>query len=88
MATIASDPERVRVRTHDWSVAHVAGIVSYWLIIAASYLTYGFLFYYAAKEKLFDDSGTMPDLARRPQRGSPGQVQSRTSGESSPTSRV
>jgi hypothetical protein len=60
MATIASHPEKVRVRTHDWSVAHVAGVVSYWLIIAASYLTYGFLFYYAAKEKLFDDSGTMP----------------------------
>jgi hypothetical protein len=60
MATVATQPETVRVRAHDRSVPHIAGLASYWLIIAASYLTYGFLFYYAAKEKLFDDSGTMP----------------------------
>ena len=60
MATVASNPEAVPVRARDLSVAHAADTVSYWLIIAGAYVTYGFLFYYAAKEKLFDDSGTMP----------------------------
>jgi hypothetical protein len=34
--------------------------VAYWLIVAAIYVGFGFLWYYAAKEKLIDDSGTMP----------------------------
>lgn len=38
----------------------VAQSVTYWLIAAGIYLTFGVLFYYAAKEKLIDDSGTMP----------------------------
>jgi hypothetical protein len=58
MATVASHPETVRAQ--DRSVSHIAAVASYWLIITASYVTYGFLFYYAAKEKLIDDSGTMP----------------------------
>lgn len=33
---------------------------SYWLVIASLYVTFGFLWYYAAKEKLFDQDGTMP----------------------------
>src|SRR3954454_16954256 len=33
---------------------------TYWAGIAATYLSYGFLWYYAAKEKLFDQNGTMP----------------------------
>jgi hypothetical protein len=34
--------------------------VSYWLIIAGTYLTVGFLFYYSAKRVLFDQGGAMP----------------------------
>jgi hypothetical protein len=59
MATAAhthSVPARVRATT----TAHIADVASYWLIIAATYMTFGFLFYYASKEKLFDNSGTMP----------------------------
>jgi hypothetical protein len=33
---------------------------TYWAGIAATYLSYGFLWYYAAKEKLFDQDGKMP----------------------------
>jgi len=33
---------------------------TYWAGIAAVYLSYGFLWFYAAKEKLFDQDGTMP----------------------------
>ena len=39
---------------------NLADVASYWLIAAAIYLTYGTLFYFAGKEKLIDDSGTMP----------------------------
>jgi hypothetical protein len=60
MATVASQPESVRVRVRDRVTVHLADSLSYWLIIGGVYLTYGFLFYYSAKEKLFDDSGTMP----------------------------
>ncbi|MDE3069886.1 MAG: hypothetical protein KGJ43_04070 [Acidobacteriota bacterium] len=49
-----------RSRVRQLSVAHAADVASYWTIIAATYTTFGFLFYYSAKEKLFDDSGTMP----------------------------
>lgn len=59
MATAAhthSVPARVRAT----ATAHIADVASYWLIIAAMYMTFGFLFYYSSKEKLFDDSGTMP----------------------------
>jgi hypothetical protein len=59
MATAAhthSVPARARATT----TAHIADVASYWLIIAAMYTMFGFLFYYASKEKLFDDSGTMP----------------------------
>ena len=42
------------------TTTHIADVASYWLIIAATYLTFGLLFYYSAKEKLIDNSGTMP----------------------------
>jgi hypothetical protein len=32
----------------------------YFLVLAGIYIAYGFLWYFAAKEKLIDDSGTMP----------------------------
>ena len=34
--------------------------IAYWALLAGIYLGFGFLWYYAAKEKLIDDSGTMP----------------------------
>jgi len=34
--------------------------IAYWAVVAAIYLGFGFLWYYSAKEKLIDDSGTMP----------------------------
>jgi hypothetical protein len=59
MATAAST-HSVPVRDRTATTIRIADVASYWLIIAATYMTFGFLFYYAAKEKLFDDSGTMP----------------------------
>jgi hypothetical protein len=59
MAT-AAHTHSVPARARATATAHIADVASYWLIIAAMYMTFGFLFYYASKEKLFDDSGTMP----------------------------
>ncbi|HEY1689526.1 MAG TPA: hypothetical protein VGF95_11765 [Solirubrobacteraceae bacterium] len=49
-----------RSNAQDGTKGTLADIASYWLINAGIYLTFGLLFYYAAKEKLIDDSGTMP----------------------------
>lgn len=57
MATVPSHADEARVRTR---TAAIADIVSYWLIIAGTYLTVGFLFYYSAKRVLFDQQGVMP----------------------------
>ena len=38
-----------------------AETIAYWALLAGIYLGFGFLWYYAAKEKLIDDSGTMPE---------------------------
>jgi large-conductance mechanosensitive channel len=38
----------------------VLDAATYWAGIAATYVSYGFLWYYAAKEKLFDQNGDMP----------------------------
>src|SRR5918912_4409035 len=38
----------------------VLDAATYWAGIAATYLSFGFLWYYAAKEKLFDQDGNMP----------------------------
>lgn len=59
MATVAST-HSAKVRNRASTTAQIANIASYWLIIAATYMTFGFLFYYAAKEKVFDDNGIMP----------------------------
>jgi hypothetical protein len=59
MAT-AAHTHSVSVSSRERATAHIADTASYWLIIAAVYLTFGFLFYYASKEKLFTDNGTMP----------------------------
>lgn len=44
----------------DRTDATAADAVAYWLASAGVYFTFGLLFYYSAKEKLFDTSGTMP----------------------------
>ncbi len=51
------------------TVARVEGraadAVVYWLGLAGIYITFGFLWYYSAKEKLIDQSGHMPaELAK------------------------
>jgi hypothetical protein len=47
-----------RSRAISWPA--VADAATYWAGIVAVYLSYGFLWFYAAKEKLFDQDGTMP----------------------------
>jgi hypothetical protein len=63
MATVASThptQHPAQVHTRENTVTHIADRVSYWLISAGIYLTFGLLFYYSAKEKLIDNGGTMP----------------------------
>jgi hypothetical protein len=57
MTTVPTRSDDVHVRS---GAAAAADIVSYWLIIAGTYLTVGFLFYYSAKRVLFDQGGVMP----------------------------
>jgi hypothetical protein len=52
-------PTRV-VRHHAVSWSAVFDQVTYWAGIGAVYIAYGFLWYYAAKEKLFDQDANMP----------------------------
>jgi hypothetical protein len=47
--------------TREGSAAISIETVAYWAVMAAIYMGFGFLWYYAAKEKLIDDSGTMPE---------------------------
>ncbi len=49
-----------RTTPRDRTGAGTADAVAYWLASAGIYFTFGLLFYYSAKEKLFDSSGTMP----------------------------
>jgi hypothetical protein len=57
MATVSAHSEGAQVRKR----AGVSlDLVSYWLIVAGTYLTAGFLFYYSGKRKLFDQGGIMP----------------------------
>ena len=57
MATVPTHSDEAHVRPR---AAVTADIASYWLIIAGTYLTVGFLFYYSAKRVLFDQGGKMP----------------------------
>ena len=59
MAAHTAPVHSARHRTVAW--ATIAEAVTYWAGIAAIYLSYGFLWYYAAKEKLFDQNASMPD---------------------------
>jgi hypothetical protein len=46
--------------TRSVSLSGVADAVTYWTAAAGIYIAYGFLWFYSAKEKLFDQDGTMP----------------------------
>lgn len=48
-------------RQHSVAWTAVADAVTYWSGMAAIYMSFGFLWYFAAKEKLFDQNATMPD---------------------------
>jgi hypothetical protein len=60
MATNVAQGRLTRASTSIKAHSNLADIASYWLISAGIYFTFGLLFYYSAKEKLIDDSGTMP----------------------------
>jgi hypothetical protein len=47
--------------TREGAAAISIETVAYWAVMTAIYVGFGFLWYYAAKEKLIDDSGTMPE---------------------------
>jgi hypothetical protein len=44
--------------------------IAYWAVMAGIYLGFGFLWYYAAKEKLIDDGFAMPDGLKKAYAGS------------------
>ena len=56
-ATAAHIPE---TRRRSVGVSDVLDAATYWAGIAAVYLSFGFLWFYSAKEKLFDQDGSMP----------------------------
>jgi hypothetical protein len=63
MATVASThpgTHPVQAGTREGTITHIADRASYWLISASIYFTFGLLFFFSAKEKLIDNSGTMP----------------------------
>jgi hypothetical protein len=60
---MAAHPQPLSARSRIGARASsMAAVVAapYWLVIAGIYAAYGFLWYFAAKEKLVDGSGTMP----------------------------
>jgi hypothetical protein len=67
MATVSTRSDDAPVRS---TAAVAADAVSYWLIIAGTYLTVGFLFYYSAKRVLFDQGGIMPSGTAAQYKGS------------------
>lgn len=58
MAAQTTPIPEARSRAIGWS--DLLDAATYWAGIAATYISFGFLWFYAAKEKLFDDNGTMP----------------------------
>jgi len=59
MSTTSIKVHPPRAASHP-TVSEISRIATYATTLAGIYLSVGFLFYYAAKEKLFTDSGTMP----------------------------
>jgi hypothetical protein len=63
MAAVSHPSEpgrRSRLQTIARIEGRAADALVYWLGIFGIYLTFGFLWYYAAKDKLFDQDGNMP----------------------------
>lgn len=61
MASITHDVAAARTPSRRASsTARIADIATYWSAIGGIYLAYAFLWYYSAKEKLFDQNGHMP----------------------------
>jgi hypothetical protein len=58
MAAHAAPVPKSRARAIHWP--GILDAVTYWTGMAGIYIAYGFLWFYAAKEKLFDQDGTMP----------------------------
>ena len=61
LASITS-PARAATRP---AIAEIAKVATYATTLAGIYLSVGFLFYYAAEEKLFTDGGTMPAASQK-----------------------
>lgn len=60
---MATHPHPISTRSSSSAGVTARAIVTaapYWLVLAGLYLAYGILWYFSAKEKLIDDSGTMP----------------------------
>jgi hypothetical protein len=55
--TSITSPARAATRP---AIAEIAKVATYATTLAGIYLSVGFLFYYAAREKLFTDGGAMP----------------------------
>jgi len=68
MAAHTAPVRTTRHRAVAWTA--IADAVTYWSGIAAVYMSYGFLWYYAAKEKLFDQDATMPGGLAKTYQGS------------------
>jgi hypothetical protein len=60
MASVSSSREASAASAHERHTTIELDAVAYWVIVPAIYIIFGFLWYYSAKEKLIDDSGTMP----------------------------
>lgn len=58
---MAETETKDRDATREDVTQKLADVAAYWLVIGSFYVTFGFLWYYSAKEKLFDQDGTMPD---------------------------
>jgi hypothetical protein len=59
MSASTLNPPQQRVTARP-TLAALSRVATYATTLAGVYLSVGFLFYFAAKEKLFDDGGTMP----------------------------
>ena len=68
MSVISVHRPRIKLARTGWS--ELAMLTTYVAALAGIYLSVGFLYYYAAKEKLIDNSGMMPAGLRKEFAGS------------------
>ena len=52
--------EAIRPAAFETGRATLADTITYWFVMGSIYLGFGFLWYYPAKSKLFDQDGNMP----------------------------